>query len=107
METWLTTLSVVIAVVFVVAFYTMWRSFRRGTTPVASEDASSSTNSNSRPWRKNVLTLMLLAYSSLLGIFLIMILAGAKPKEAYDLIGVPFVALVGGTLAVAKDLTDN
>ena len=58
------------------------------------------------PIRKNVLILMGAAYGSLIAIFVIMISAGLEPKAAYDLIGVPFVALIGGTLAVAKDLLE-
>ena len=57
-------------------------------------------------WRKNVLTLLGLAYGSLLTIFIIMIINGITAKEAYEMLGVPFVALVGGTLTIAKDLIE-
>lgn len=56
------------------------------------------------PLRKNVLLLLFIAYLSLFGMFVVMILSRVEAKEAYNLIGVPFVALIGGTLAVAKDL---
>lgn len=56
------------------------------------------------PIRVNVLALLIIAYGSIIGLFAILVGAGVDPKTAYDLIGVPFVALVGGTLAVAKDL---
>ena len=56
------------------------------------------------PWRKNVLLLMCIAYLALILIFVAMLVAGAEPASAYDKIGTPFVALVGGTIAVTKDL---
>ena len=56
------------------------------------------------PFRKNVLALFALAYGSLIALFIIMVVNNTSPKDAYDMIGVPFVALIGGTLAVAKDL---
>ena len=58
-------------------------------------------------WRKNVLFLLGLAYGSLLLLFGIMTNSdNTTAKEAYELLGVPFVALVGGTLTIAKDLID-
>ena len=58
-------------------------------------------------WRKNVLVLLGLAYGSLLLLFIIMINGDSTTaKEAYEMLGVPFVALVGGTLTIAKDLID-
>ncbi len=75
-------------------------------------------------WRKNVLACLLLAYGSLLGLFLVMATFGngvttvsgsgaatittttSAPMEAYQLISVPFVALIGATVAIAKDLLD-
>ena len=59
---------------------------------------------NGVQWRKNVLMLLGMAYGSLMLIFIVMICWGTTPKEAYDLLGVPFVALIGGTLTIAKDL---
>ncbi len=56
------------------------------------------------PIRINVLTLLLVTYGAIVGLFMAMIVNGAEPKEAWDMVSVPFVALVGGTLAVAKDL---
>ena len=55
-------------------------------------------------WRKNVLTVLGIAYAALLLIFVVMVLWGVEPKMAYDSVDTPFVALIGGTLAIAKDL---
>lgn len=61
-------------------------------------------------WRKNVLSLMLLAYLSLLGIFCVLVFGGdgssstTETIEAYNIIKDPLMALIGGTLALAKDL---
>ena len=56
------------------------------------------------PLRWNLLMLMFLAYGSIFGFFMVLVWFGSDPKEAYNLISVPFVALVGGTLAIVKDL---
>ncbi len=58
------------------------------------------------PLRINVLLLLALAYGSLFGIFLVLVWNDVAATDAYDRISVPFVALVGGTLAVAKDLIE-
>ena len=58
------------------------------------------------PWRKNVLAVLLLAYTAIMVLFFGMILGGVDAKMSFDLISVPFVALIGGTLAVAKDLLE-
>ena len=58
-------------------------------------------------WKKirpNVLALMFLSYGSLLAVLFGLICFGVDPKEAFNLVNTPFVALIGGTLAVAKDL---
>ena len=57
-----------------------------------------------RQWRKNVLFVLAMAYVALGVIFATMLGFGAPPETAYELVGVPFMALVGGTLAIAKDL---
>ena len=56
------------------------------------------------PWRKNVLWLMILAYAAVLIIFGGLIWKGATSSDAYDVIKEPLMALIGGTLALAKDL---
>ena len=63
------------------------------------------------PWRKNVLWLMILAYAAVLLIFGGLVWkGGTTPAEgmdaadAYDVIKEPLMALIGGTLALAKDL---
>ena len=76
------------------------------------------------PWRKNVLVCLGTAYVAIIGLFLVMALAGdgvttevgtgaakittttSAAMEAYQLISVPFVALIGATVAIAKDLLD-
>ena len=57
-----------------------------------------------RSWRKNVLAVLLMAYGSLLTIFFLLIWQDVEATTAFDLVGVPFMALIGGTLAIAKDL---
>ena len=64
------------------------------------------TSMNGIQWRKNVLLLLGMAYGSLLLIFSVMVASGITAKEAYEMLGVPFVALVGGTLTIAKDLIE-
>ena len=66
----------------------------------------SSGNKKSIPFRKNVFFVLMLAYASLLILFGVMVCFGVNPEKAYNLIGVPFVALIGGTLAVVKDLIE-
>ena len=57
------------------------------------------------PWRKNVLTLVLAGYMSVIVIFLLLTLKGSfTASEAYDLIQSPLMALIGGSLAISKDL---
>ena len=56
------------------------------------------------PWRKNVLALLLMAYLSIFLIFVVLLFYGMNPQDAYDKVSVPFVALVGGTLTITKDL---
>ena len=58
---------------------------------------------NGIPLRKNVLALMGIAYSILFLIFAVVAIFDT-PSSAYGIIGGPFVALIGGTLAIAKDL---
>ena len=67
------------------------------------QDDETSGKENGLPWRKNVLALLLLSYGTIFGILLVLENFGVEAKKAYNLISVPFVALVGGTLAVAKD----
>lgn len=55
-------------------------------------------------WRKNVLALLSIAYLTFLILFVVSVCVVKDPILVYDTIGVPFVALVGGTLTLAKDL---
>ena len=97
MTVWLILLTIVVMGLVACSIYIIWTT-RRG---LSSSDAGKGI-----PFRKNVLILMVLAYGSLLGMFIGMVLANIDAKEAYNLISVPFVALIGGTLAVAKDLIE-
>ena len=57
------------------------------------------------PWRKNVLTLVISGYIVVLVMFLFMVLKGdMNPTDAYDLIQGALMALIGGSLAISKDL---
>lgn len=68
-------------------------------------DESKATQLKNRlPFRKNVLLLMSLAYGVLFAIFIVLVCCGTESKEAYNIVSGPFVALIGGTLALAKDL---
>lgn len=59
-------------------------------------------------WRKNVLLLVLSGYVVLLIIFLSMMWPGnLAAKDAYDVLEGPLMALIGGSLALAKDLIDD
>lgn len=58
---------------------------------------------NGIPLRKNVLVLMGIAYCILFLIFAVVAIF-ETPSSAYGIVGGPFVALIGGTLAIAKDL---
>lgn len=56
------------------------------------------------PWRKNVLWLMIIAYAAVMAVFFGLIWKGAMASESYETIKEPLMALIGGTLALAKDL---
>ena len=57
------------------------------------------------PWRKNVLTLVISGYIVVLVMFLLMVLKGdMNPTDAYDLVQGALMALIGGSLAISKDL---
>ena len=55
--------------------------------------------------RWNVLILVLAGYVVIGGMFLVMTLGDGKaPIESYEIVEAPLMALVGGSLAIAKDL---
>ena len=57
------------------------------------------------PWRKNVLCLVIAGYITLLLIFLAMVWKGGMTAEkAYEVVKGPLMALIGGSLAISKDL---
>ena len=55
-------------------------------------------------FRPNLLIVLVVAYASIVGVFVFMVCVGVDAEKAFNLISVPFVALIGGTLAIAKDL---
>ena len=58
-----------------------------------------------RNMRWNVLILVLAGYFVICGLFATIIFAeGQPPESAYQIIEAPLMALVGGSLAIAKDL---
>ena len=57
------------------------------------------------PLRKNVLVLVGAGYLTLLVVFFCMMWPGGAPAEvAYDVVKGPLMALIGGSLAISKDL---
>lgn len=60
------------------------------------------------PWRKNVLLLVAFGYISLLliygGIFVLELIGKVKFSEVSDLLFGALMALIGGSLALGKDL---
>ncbi len=62
--------------------------------------------------RPNVLILVGLGYVTVFAIFVIMVLNGEKDVKiaistAYDIVKGPLMALIGGSLAISKDLLDD
>lgn len=56
-------------------------------------------------WRKNVLALVGAGYATLLMMFFLMVYPGdMTPEGAYEIIKGPLMALIGGSLAISKDL---
>ena len=90
---WLGGLSVAVIAALGIAAYSVFKM-----------RANAREGGESIPWRKNVLAALAMAYISLLIVFVLMLANGVKASEAFDAINVPFVALVGGTLAIVKDL---
>ena len=57
------------------------------------------------PYRKNVLILVGAGYSALLVVFFFMMWPGGTTAEiAYEVVKGPLMALIGGSLAISKDL---
>ena len=60
------------------------------------------------PIRINVVILVGLGYFTLLTLFTVMAIWGEmKIEDAYEVVKGPFMALIGGSLAISKDLLDN
>ncbi len=100
MQIWIIILTLLVVVAFVVLAYLL-RHIRRGAST-----ASTPSDSKAPPLRLNVLLLLAFAYGSIIGLFFLMITNEVDAKDAFDYISVPFVALVGGTLTIAKDIID-
>ena len=58
-------------------------------------------------WRKNVLLLVAMAYTALVLIFFALAWGPMTANDAYEQVHSAFMALVGGTLAISKDLVDS
>lgn len=56
-------------------------------------------------WRKNVLALVGTGYALTFFVFLMLLFKGGMAvEEAYNVVNGPLMALIGGSLAIAKDL---
>lgn len=56
------------------------------------------------PMRWNVLLLIGAGYASLMLIFVALLVLGREGSEAYQVVKDPLMALLGGSLAISKDL---
>ena len=54
--------------------------------------------------RFNVLTLIFFGYGLIALIFLCLVLIGEHPDDSYEVLKEPIMTMIGGTLAIAKDL---
>lgn len=59
------------------------------------------------PFRKNVLILVGIGYFAVLIIFCSMAFGEMTAETAYEVVKGPLMALIGGSLALSKDLVDN
>ena len=59
------------------------------------------------PWRKNVLLLVGIGYFAVIIIFASMAWGSMTAENAYEIVKGPLMALIGGSLALSKDLVDN
>lgn len=68
--------------------------------------SSNSTKRKKVAIKTNVLTLMITAYVAVLGMFALMVYGteGITATDAWDILEAPLMALLGGTLAISKDL---
>lgn len=55
-------------------------------------------------WRKNVLALVGMGYAATIIVFVALMAVNMSVSEAYDIVSAPLMALIGGSLAIAKDL---
>ena len=63
---------------------------------------------NGVPWRKNVLVLVGMGYAMVLIVFVFLVWKGGKEAaDAYKFVEAALMALVGGSLALSKDLVDD
>ena len=74
-----------------------WRTRRQDLAKIKKEKAV--------PWRKNVLALMLAGYGIIFFMFFGMVLTKvANAEGAYDFIQNALMALIGGSIAISKDI---
>lgn len=59
------------------------------------------------PLRKNVLLLVGMGYFMVLAVFIGIAWGCGTASEAFELVKSPLMALIGGSLALSKDLVDN
>ena len=57
--------------------------------------------------RINVLTLVCAGYAALLVVFVTLVVTGNADGSALELIEAPLMALIGGSIAIAKDVLTN
>lgn len=57
-----------------------------------------------RQWRKNVLMLVGFGYGTVVIIFIAVACSAATVAEAAEIVQGPLLALIGGSLAISKDL---
>ena len=74
--------------------------------PVSDKEQTPPENGKKQPfvWRGNVLILVGIGYLTVFFIFVGMIWKGCAAADSYDTISAALMALIGGSLALAKDL---
>ena len=60
-----------------------------------------------QPLRINVLLLILMGYTAILTTFVVLACGTLTASQAYETVQAPLMALIGGTLAIAKDLVPS
>lgn len=90
---WTIILTVIITLVVVAITVGLFSKFKVGVS------------SSGVPLRKNVLILVGMGYAATVGFFIFMCWKGGMtPEEAYKVVQAPLMTLIGGSLAISKDL---